>query len=144
MCYNLLVNLTLVQQNKLSKVLRASGAVIGYLFGSYVRGTAGVLSDIDVAVAFSVDMSKENQDNCVENIRAELEKTFGKDKVDVVNLNQINNPLLRYIILLGEGVQLFSEDTSLCSRLIMYARREYEDTAHLRMIQSQALSGLFV
>jgi predicted nucleotidyltransferase len=138
------MHLALSQQNMVCTVLRANGVVIGYLFGSYARGTAGYLSDFDVAVAFPVDMTKETQDNCIENIRSELEKIFGKDKADVVNIADINNPLFRYIILLGEGVPLFVDDTLLRNKLARYARQEYEDTSHLRMIQNQALSRLFI
>jgi len=137
------MNLTASQRDEISALLRANGAVVGYLFGSYARGTAGVLSDVDVAVAFPADVAKETQENRVEDIRSGLEKMFGRDKADVVNIAEISNPLLRYIIMLGEGSPLFVDDFSLKNRFARYALQEYEDTSHLRMIQSQALSGLF-
>ena len=137
------MNLTALQQDNVRTILSTNGAVIGYLFGSYARGTAGHLSDLDVAVAFPLDMSKENQENRVEDIRSELEKIFGRDKADVVNIAETNNPLLRYIIMLGEGIPLFVDDLPMRNRLAMYARQEYEDTNHLRMIQGQVLSKLF-
>jgi predicted nucleotidyltransferase len=142
--YYLNMNLTPSQRDEISALLRANGAVIGYLFGSYARGTAGVLSDVDVAVAFPDNLPKETQDNRIEDIRSGLEKMFGIDKADVVNIAEIKNPLLRYVIMLDEGAPLFVDDFSLKNRFARYALQEYEDTRHLRMIQSQALSGLFV
>lgn len=124
-------------------LLRAKGAVIGYIFGSYARGKAGPLSDIDIAVVFPSNINKEIQGNLVEDIRGGLEKIFGRDKADVVNITEIKNPLLRYIIMLEEGIPLFVDDIFLKNKLVMQARRDYEDTRHLRTLQSQSLSGLF-
>ncbi len=135
--------LTNEQKQKITDILRANGAVVGYLFGSYARGTAGLLSDIDIGVAFPKVFRIIEQENKVENIRARLEDIFGRDKVDIENVPMIRNPLLRYIITLGEGEILFCDDLSVKNYLANLARREYEDTVYLRNIQRQALSGLF-
>ncbi|MDO8575362.1 MAG: nucleotidyltransferase domain-containing protein [bacterium] len=125
-------------------ILRRNNAVVGYLFGSYARGTAGVLSDFDVAVAFPIDMSIETQDNKIEDIRSGLEKIYGRDKVDVMNIPKLKTPLLRYIITLGEGILLFTDDRSLLNNLVDFARRDYEDTKPLRAIQGLYLKSLFI
>ena len=120
-------------------IMRSRGAVIGYVFGSYARGTAGYLSDIDVGVVFPVTMSKDIQESRIEEIRNALEKKFGgRDKADVVNVAMVKNPLLRYIITLGEGTVLFADENILKNKLADFARRDYEDTKPLRAIQRQA------
>ena len=136
-------NLTNAQREKIIDILRSNGAVVGYLFGSYARGTAGPLSDIDVGVAFPRSINKEKQDDLVEDIRSGLERMFGRDKADVLNVPRLRNPLLRYIVALGEGKVLFADDVSMRNVVADRARREYEDTKHLRDIQRQALPGLF-
>lgn len=138
------VNLTEENKGKIIATMRSFGAVVGYLFGSYARETAGLRSDIDVAVAFPHEISSESQENRVENIRNGLEKIFGADKVDVVNVGAVKNPLLLYLIVLGEGEILFSDDIPLKNNIAMRALREFEDTKYLRNIQSASLNNLFL
>jgi len=38
------------QKQGIIGLMRSRGAVVGYLFGSYARATAGPLNDIDVGV----------------------------------------------------------------------------------------------
>ncbi len=140
MTYSIITN---EQQNRIVDILRSYGAVVGYLFGSYARGRAGYLSDIDIGVIFPKNMALENQSEQVENIRNDLEKIFGRDKVDVTNVPKLHNPLLRYIITLGEGKVLFADDVLVKNRIADIARREFEDTHYLRSIQYQALKSLF-
>ena len=116
---------------------------MGFLFGSYARGTAGILSDIDIGIAFPKSIPYEEQETKKENIRSELEKIYGIDKVDIENIPFIKNPLLRYIVTLGESQKIFCDDHSMFSKIADYARIEYEDTKPLRNIQKQALSKLF-
>ena len=123
--------------------MRSSGAMVGYLFGSYARGTANSRSDIDVAVAFPREMPIEPQENRVEDIRNNLEKIFGADKVDVLNVGAVKNPLLFYTATLGEGTILFADDISLKNSIAMRALRDFEDTEHLRKIQSESVKKLF-
>jgi len=136
--------LTEEQRQEIISLMQSRGAVVGYLFGSYARGTAGPLSDIDVGVAFPSNMSKDLQDSRIEEIRIGLESKFGgRDKADVLNVPELRNPLLRYIVTLGEGQVLFANDQSLRNRLAEYALREYEDTKPLRSIQGNAVGHLF-
>jgi predicted nucleotidyltransferase len=123
--------------------MRKNGATMGYIFGSYARGTAGPLSDVDVAVTFPIGTDRIESDKNIESIRAELEYAYGRDKVDVLNIMEIRSPLLRYIILLGEGFLLFADDNLLKNKLVRYALNQYEDTKYLRTIQSHALKRLF-
>ena len=136
-------SLTAEKQEKVIEILRSNGVFIGYLFGSYSRGRAGNLSDIDLGVVFPKSIPLALQEQNIEQVRNSLEKIFGKDKVDIVNVPQLRNPLLRYVITLGEGKILFAEDISQKNNLADQARREFEDTRRLREIQSQALKNLF-
>lgn len=137
-------NLTKEQREKIITAMRSSGAAVGYLFGSYGRGTANLRSDVDVAVAFPYSVSIESQENYVEKIRNDMEKIFGADKVDVVNVNTLKNPLLLYLATLGEGEVLFTDDVLLKNHIAIQALRDFEDTKHLRYIQGESLKKLFV
>lgn len=136
-------NITEEQKEKIIAEMRSFGAVVGYLFGSYARGTAGSLSDFDIAVAFPYEMKLKSQENNVENIRNNLERIFGADKVDALNVGVLKNPLLLYLIVLGEGTTLFADDDSVKNKIAMRALRDFEDTKHLRQIQSASLKKLF-
>lgn len=138
------VNLTKEKKEEIIAEMRASGAVVGYLFGSYARETAGSRSDIDIAVAFPSEMKVELKENRIEDIRNSLEKIFGIDKVDVINVGAVKNPLLFYLIVLGEGEILFADDMSMKNHIAIRALREFEDTKYLRHIQSVSLEKLFV
>ena len=137
-------NLTKEQREKIIAAMRSSGAVVGYLFGSYGRGTANLRSDVDVAVVFPYSVSFESQENYVEKLRNDMEKIFGADKVDVVNINTLKNPLLLYLATLGEGEVLFTDDVLLKNHIAIQALRDFEDTKYLRHIQSESLKKLFV
>ena len=125
-------------------VLRSHGAVVGYLFGSHARGKAGRRSDFDVGVVFPYSMASEMQGARIEDIRSDLERIFGRDRVDVVNVGSLTNPLIRYIITLGEGIILFADNIELKNSIAHRALRDFEDTRHLRNIQKQALERLFI
>jgi predicted nucleotidyltransferase len=129
--------------DNIAVIMRKNGAVFGCLFGSYARGTAGYLSDIDVAVAFSKNTSLDEQEVKVEYIKSEMEKIYGRDKVDVQNISTIRSPLLRYIVTLGQSRKIFCDDENIFNKFANFARREYEDTQSLRNIQKRALKGLF-
>ncbi len=135
--------ITEIQRIKIISFLREYGVVVAYIFGSYARNTAGVLSDIDIGVIFPNNMSLVLQESRVEEIRNGLEKMFGKDKVDIVNVQMVKSPLLRYIITLGEGKILFSDDMYVRNNVADYSRREYEDTRPIREIQHAAIFNMF-
>lgn len=123
------------------------GAAVGYLFGSAARGTMGPYSDIDVAALFGESTPMAEQDKAKEEIRDEISSAFGKEHVDVVNLNQETNPtLLHDSVLIGEAILI--KDASLRARLSCFVLREYEDTRYLRetsyrILREQIKSGEF-
>ena len=138
-----MMKLTSLQLDLIKTTLKSRGVVTGYVFGSYARGTAGPLSDLDVGVIFPGNISEEEQGNLIEQIRYRLEQTFGRDKVDVINITTVKNPLLRYMIVLEEGILLYSDDMALNKRIATYTLRSFEDTKHLRNMQGMIIRKIF-
>lgn len=123
--------------------MKDNDVVAGFLFGSYARGEVGPMSDVDVAVIFSSKLDFSEQENKIEKIRHSLEKYFGADKADVVNVAKARSPLLRYNILIAEGKRLFSEDPQLLAYFTMKALRDFEDTNTLRQRKAEVVNRFF-
>lgn len=130
------------EKEKIVEIMRTEGAVLGYFFGSVVRGTNGPMSDIDVAVAFPFELDEEERRDKIENIRSPLERIYGRDKVDVVDLNRLNKPALMHEIVLEQGEQLFSDDPKIEKFLAKKALVEFEDTIYMRHVQSHVLKEI--
>jgi len=79
--------------------------VVAYLFGSTAKGTAGKLSDVDVAVLTSKDHPPTLDYQLY--LMDKLAGIFGRE-VDVVILNEAS-PLLRYEVI-KRGKLLYSRD----------------------------------
>lgn len=79
-----------------------------YLFGSRAAGTAGPMSDTDLAVLLSEDVPAQDYFNVRLELLAEVSAALGMDRVDLVVLNDA--PLaLRYRII-STGKILFCKD----------------------------------
>lgn len=115
-----------------------------YFFGSRARGTAGPMSDYDFAV--QTLKPTENLEFSVA-FGSELAEIFDVEDVDVIVLNAVKDPVLRReATLLGKC--LYMKDAALRYGLEESIFREYEDTMHLRSVQSDILheqigSGIF-
>lgn len=106
---------------------------LGYAFGSFGRGAENALSDVDVAVVFKDDISKEKRDSDLSKVAAELERVFNK-RGDVIEINlPITNPLLYHRAVL-QGVPLVVRDRKKKAFFERMILREYEDTRSLRQI----------
>lgn len=79
-----------------------------YLFGSIARGEAGPLSDVDVAVYFA-GLDKKQMVYIKLKLLAELSKRLKTDKVDVVVLNTLEEPELKYQII-HQGRLIYDEE----------------------------------
>lgn len=131
------------KKQKIIEIMKSHNVVAGFLFGSYARGGVGPMSDIDVAVIFSLESDIKFQEDKVEKIRYEIQKEFKTNNVDVININKVESPLLRYNILIAEGEKLFSDSSQLVAYFIMKALRNYEDTRRIRKMRSVALEKFF-
>lgn len=134
-------------KNKIAEIMARYGVILGYLFGSAVRGMMGPHSDIDVAVLFNESIDTDEQSKNREEIRDEISNAFNVESVDVINLNQQTNPVLRYDAVL-EGKAILVKDLSIKARLARAVLREFEDTRYLRetsyrILREQIKSGQF-
>lgn len=129
-------------EEKIAEIMEKHGVILGYLFGSQARGTAGSLSDIDIAVVFSFGMSDKEQAGEIENIRGEIQHEFKTNYADIINLSQNNNPALRYGIIFG-GKAILVNDANLKTTLELKAVRDFEDTKYLRAVQSLIIKNKF-
>jgi predicted nucleotidyltransferase len=79
-----------------------------YLFGSHARGTAGPLSDVDVAVYVDRERADDSGFGYVAALTTDLMTALGTNDLDVVLLNDAP-PLLCHRVL-TDGVRLLSRD----------------------------------
>jgi len=137
-----------VDKKKIAKIMEKHGVVVGYLFGSAARGKMGPHSDIDIAVLFDgKKIPEEKQFDEKLTISGEVADACNVKDADVINLNQVTNPVIRYEAVL-EGEPILIKDASAKARLVRHVLREYEDTKHLRetsyrILREQAKSGAF-
>lgn len=90
-------------------ILRQFSSIkLAYLFGSHAKGTSGPLSDYDIAIYLDEKDEKQRF-----NIRLQLmhvlSKALKREEVDVVILNDIESPLLKYEIIKA-GKLLYVEE----------------------------------
>jgi len=116
-------------------VERRPEVVVAYMFGSVARGTAGPLSDVDVAVllredadAFEVRLS----------ILGELAEMLGSDDLDLVVLSEA--PISLAYRVLRDGRLLVSKDEGTRVRHRVEVVDRYLDMEPFRRVQAEALS----
>src|SRR3989344_1439482 len=97
-------------EQKIKEILEKYDVTLGYLFGSYARGTNNKFSDIDVAVVFPVDISTRDVEERKEKIISEIIKVALVNNVDLINLRENENVNLIYdIIFKGKAVLVKDE-----------------------------------
>jgi predicted nucleotidyltransferase len=69
-------------KEQLERLLAAHGVVLAYLFGSQAEGTAGPLSDVDIAVLLEPQVDRERWFQVRLDLTNELMGLFHRDKVD--------------------------------------------------------------
>jgi predicted nucleotidyltransferase len=82
--------------------------VFAYLFGSQAKGTAGSLSDIDIAVYFDDEVDTTEYFDLKLEVLGEITDLYKTDEVDLVVLNEAP-PLLAHRIL-KDGLLIFSDN----------------------------------
>ena len=114
-------------RKELEETFRKERVVLAYLFGSQARGTAGPLSDVDVAVLFSDDVPKEKQFDKRLKIGSAITLLLHKD-TDVIGLNAAP-PLLKHRAVL-HGDPIFVKDKSVQRSFELRVLQEYEDFSY--------------
>jgi predicted nucleotidyltransferase len=95
-------------KKRLGHILKKQNVVFAYLFGSQAKGTAGRLSDTDVAVFFDDRIPRNEHFDARLEVLGELTDLLKTDNIDVAVLNDAP-PLLAHRIL-KEGVLIFSDN----------------------------------
>ncbi len=91
-----------------SVIKQHSAVVLAYAFGSRVSGDVGPMSDYD----FAIYVYGLNGDEILDlrlGLMGELSKLLVSDRIDLLVLNQIDVPALKYNII-NAGVLLFDRD----------------------------------
>jgi uncharacterized protein len=107
-----------------------------YVFGSVARGTAGRLSDLDLAVLVSDDVADRLLLRL--DLIAEITALLSTERLDLVILNDAS-PLLAHRAF-TRGVPLFVRDTQRDRDFRDRATHRYLDTGPLRELQARALT----
>lgn len=106
---------------------------LAYLYGSQARGDTGPLSDVDVAVLFSSDISKSERFEQQLLLIGELMSIFKRSDVFMADLDDAS-PLLRHRVS-HDGIVLYCTDDKIRVQFMTEALRDYVDTKPLRKIQ---------
>lgn len=115
---------------RLSHALDHDGVVAAMLIGSHARGTAGPLSDVDIAVWHDPNLDPRGRFDLRLSIAGDASRALGTDEIDVVMLNHAP-PLLRHRAI-RDGRRLVERDHDERVRLETRAILDYLDTAPLR------------
>lgn len=115
---------------RLSLALDREGVVAAMLIGSQATGTAGPLSDIDVAVWHDPDLGPSERLSLQLALASACAAALGTDEVDVVMLNRAS-PLMRHRALC-DARPLVERDHDERVRLETRATLDYLDTKPLR------------
>lgn len=130
--------MTEADKKRIADILEKHGVVVGYLFGSALRGNMGPHSDIDIGVVFESELSKEKDFDRRFELSEEISRAFKVPETDIINLKTVTSPLIKYqAIFSGEPILIKNSDIRFAvERAIV---RKYEDTRSLRRIMSGVL-----
>jgi len=123
------------QQSIVRDILVKNGVNLAYIFGSHSRGTAGSLSDLDIAIVFNDAVSRADYFDTELTVVREISEAIRKE-VDVINIATLEQPVLRHrAVFMGECIiDADPQRRFILERAIL---REYEDTAMLRRLQRE-------
>lgn len=115
---------------RLSDALDRDGVVAAMLIGSQARGTAGPLSDVDLAVWHDPGLDSRGRFDLQLRLASDAGHALGTDEIDVVMLNHAP-PLMQHRAI-RDGKRLVERDHDERVRLETRAILDYLDTALLR------------
>lgn len=110
---------------------------LAYLFGSEARGTAGPLSDVDVAVLLHPTVPADQFSDVQISLLAEIMGIIKRNDIDLVVLNRAPAALRFRVI--RDGQVLFCRDGAVLTRFRFSTLRDYHDTRPLRELQEAYL-----
>jgi predicted nucleotidyltransferase len=112
-----------------------------YVFGSAAAGTAGPLSDLDIAVLLDrIGLAQAAADpGYSASLVADLMERLGTERVDLVLLHEAS-PLLAHRVI-RDGRALYIRDEQALYAFQFRAIQRYLDTKRLRESQAEALAA---
>lgn len=128
--------------NTLRDIFKRHNVMVAYLFGSQAHGTAGPLSDIDIAILFDRSATSSAQE-----LNQALSMVLMTDHIDVLDLSKATDPLLKHRAVFS-GECLYSSNRQTRFQLERSIMQEYEDTRNLRstqyyLMQQRLATGTF-
>jgi predicted nucleotidyltransferase len=129
------VDTLMENQHVLAQIFERHSVELAYLFGSQARGDAGSLSDVDIAVLFSQDLSTKERFEHLLQLSGELGSLFQRDDVFIVDLGDAS-PLLRHRVYY-EGEVLYCVSENVRVHFEITTLRDYVDTKPLRAIKQK-------
>jgi predicted nucleotidyltransferase len=96
-----------------------------YIFGSIAEGTAGLASDLDIALVGPRGADRVGLIHLGFRVVADLSIMLSDDRIDVVVLNATDNRELRHAVI-ADGQVIFDRGDDL-DEFEMWIRHEYED-----------------
>lgn len=114
----------------LARALDTPGVVAASLIGSQATGTAGPLSDVDVAIWLMPNLDRDRRYELTVNLLNAAAEALGTAEVDLVVLNDAS-PLMRQRAM-QHGVRLVERDRAHRIRLEAKGLLAYLDTVPLR------------
>lgn len=120
--------------NALRTLFESHQVKLAYLFGSQAHGTAGPLSDIDLAIVFDRNLSIQDQKQKLETLNQALSTLLKTDHIDLVNLASTTDPLLKHRAVFS-GQCLYAPNRQARFQLERAIMQDYEDTRSLRTTQ---------
>jgi predicted nucleotidyltransferase len=115
---------------RLALALDVAGVVAASLIGSQASGSAGPLSDVDLAVWLLPEMRRGQRHDLALALRDAASEALGTPEVDLVVLNDAS-PLMRHRAM-QTGVRLVERERAHRIRLETRGLLDYLDTAPLR------------
>jgi hypothetical protein len=123
--------------SRLASALDRPEVMAAFLFGSQARGTAGPLSDVDVAILHDPGLASRERLDLRLALAASAEAALGTSEVDIVLLNGAP-PLLRHRAI-RDGIRFLDRRPEKRIGFEVRTMNDYVDTEPLRRLLSSRL-----
>jgi predicted nucleotidyltransferase len=122
---------------RLTSALDRPEVVAAFLIGSQARGSAGPLSDVDVAILHTPGLTARERLDLRLSLAASAGAALGTERIDIVLLNGAP-PLLRHRAL-RDGIRLLDHDPKKRIDFEVRTLNDYVDTEPLRQLVARRL-----
>lgn len=130
-----------LQTDLVTNLFAANDVILAYLFGSQARGDSGPLSDVNIAVLFAEELTRQERFKTILTLSSLLGAMLQRDDVQVVDLKDAS-PLMRHRVYY-DGRLLYCPDDGVRVKFEMRVLRDYVDAAPLRRLKEKYLLQRF-